>query len=486
MSTPVKQGTAVPSIPPLRPAQLREPLLKALSKVTHGTPNTFVANTEVLDLTIREAGYDPDNLPAGWDRKRRSGGGSGAGLDRNISLAFRYAYRDKKPALTIKGPKPGLWGLTEAGVALAASLVDYSPEPEPEPRPLPRPKIFYDPLMRVLGNLSGHRADVAFPHSDVIFAVMRDIGVDPDNLPAGWGERGSNRQIKAFDRVRWAVKSLKGAKDPLIGQPKRGFWCLTESGVEAAKALNGVKDSDPPQKNTPSEGSQEPQEAAKAAPTPTRPNETARWLGRHCRHGSELYRKMERALSRRLPVSASSGMIEDHIQNFLVRAIKNNSLRKLIAAEKVPYSKVVAYCVNSGRTDARDAGTDPVMRTFYGARTEKERRERRDDTQFEDCGHERALDSDGNIIGEDTTSIDETEVDFDLVWAQIENVVHDRKPQAWQRYASILAMKAKGYSTKEIAKAEGVSRNRAAWMIAEARRCVREGYADGDLVDFLN
>lgn len=478
-------GAAVPAP---RPGQLRDPLLKALAKATSNTANVFIQHTEILDATIREAGFDPDNLPAGWDRKCRSNGGGGAGLDRNISLAFRYAYRDKKPPLTIKGDKPGLWGLTDAGVSFASTL-----QPVPKPRPLPRPKMFYEPLLRVLGKLSDHRPEVSFSHDDVIDLVMRDIGVDPNNLPHGWDERGSNRQIKALDRVRWAVKSMKGAKDPLIGQPNRGQWCLTPAGVEAARALNGVtKDAEGCGQGSSGGGSDEPVEGPEESFKSGGANETAGWLGQHASANGDLYKMARAALARRLPVSASSQMLDDHIQNWMMRAIERNALAKLIAAEKVPYSKVVAYIVNSGRTDARDMGTDALCREMFGARTEKERkevRERRDegrDVQFEDCAVSRGQDTDGNIIGpEGSTSLDDEALDFDLVWRQIETVVQDRKPQAWQRYANILSMKAQEYSTREIAKAEGVSRNRAASMLAEARRCVRESYEDGDLRGFL-
>jgi len=235
-------------------------------------------------------------------------------------------------------------------------------------------------------------------------------------------------------------------------------------------------------------------------PTPdpehTEPNETAVWLGEHMAPSrgeseSDLYRMMRAALYKRLPLSANTGQVEDHIQNYMVRAIHRNALRKLLATgRKVPYSKVIAYCVNSGRSDARNMGKEPICREMFGARTEKERREMAqhgDDVAFGEPTSS-VLDTDGNLVPQEDSlpSTNETGSDFDRVWQQIENVVHDHKPRAWERYAGILAMRARGFTTRDIAAVENVSRNRAASMLAEARRCVRDGLAQGHLEGFVS
>jgi len=358
-----------------------------------------------------------------------------------------------------------------------------------EPRALPKPKIFYEPLLKVLGRLSGHTAEMGCPHDKAIRAVMVEIDVDPDNLPLGWEERGSNRQIKAFDRVRWAVKSLKSAKSPLIMQPKRGLWALTDAGVVRALDLNKVLALPKAPHRAP---------VAPQAPRRSRkPNATALWLDRHMtpQRGevrSKLHLKMEWTLKKKLPISADSGLIQDHIQEYMLRAIRRDAFAKMLAiTETIPYSKIVAYCVNSGRTDARDAGTCPVSREMRGARTAKERREKNEmiesGTEIQFDLPQRTQDTDGNLIGPDALDfISEDAADFEQIWQQVENVIHDHKPQAWERYAGILEMKYRGMTTLEIATAEGVSRNRAASMIAEARRCVRDGYDEGHLQGFID
>jgi len=340
-------------------------------------------------------------------------------------------------------------------------------------------------LLRVIGRLSGYRAEVPCPHGQIIRDVLAEIGVDIDNLPPGWDARGTNGLIQAPNRVRWAVKSMKGVKVPTISQPGKGLWALTAAGVDAACKLVGV-----PVPNKPSSRPQDGPTTSKRVSPQSAPNETAEWLGEHLAGGTEcdLYRMMRAALAKRLPVSANASLLDDHIQNFMLRVIRRNAFAKMLGnGGKVPYSKVVAYCVNSGRTDARDMGTEPVCREMLGARTERERREA---ANCEDGvpGIRPILDTDGNIVIPETSQPAYGEgdaIDFDIVWQQIENVVHDEKPHAWERYANILTMKARGFSTREIAHAEGVSRNRAASMLAEARRCVRTGYAEGNLEGFI-
>lgn len=457
-----------PPVPVPQPRDLREPLLKVLGRLTGYQPGVYVEMTDVLDDVIREAGFDPDNLPRGWDRTARSSGGNGAGIDRNISFAFRYGYRNSTPALTMKGDRAGQWGLTDHGIAHVKRLL---------PRPLPLPHTLHDPLLQVLGRLSNHTANVPFDQQAVYRAVMVEVGVDPDSLPPTWAERGSNRQVKALDCVRSAVKSLRSAVVPLLQQPARCQWALTEAGEAEARNLNGVA----------------ARPADKPAPAfkPKRrsgPNATSIWLGQHMNPNGQLYAMMRGALAKRLPVSANADMLDDHIQNFVMRAIRRDSFAKRLEdGGDIPYSKVVSYAVNSGRTDARDMGTEPVCREMYGARTERERRDQRDgEPQFGNTSGA-SWDTDGNVVPdeEDNAVIDDTTADFDELWREIERTVEDHKPQAWQRYASILAMKARGFSTREIAQAEGVSRNRAASMLAEARRVVREDYNAGVFADFF-
>jgi len=348
-----------------------------------------------------------------------------------------------------------------------------------KPVPLPRPRLFRDPILQILGRITSYQANAPVSHNRVSRLVMAEIGYDPDNLPVGWRERGVNQQIRGLDQIRVAARSLRADQVPTVVQPQRGLWALTPAGVVAACALDGV--SEPPQEARDTSKPQSPNQP---------PNETSRWLEEHLAGGvtSELYLKMYSYMAKRLPVSACSGQIDDHIQTFLLRFINRNGLRKILQkGDMVPYSKVCSWAVNSGRSDARDYGSEPVCRTLYHARTERERLDADADDVVDPnvgLGGPHILDSDKNIVTPINMMPDydmNENLDFKSLWTKIEAIVHKEKPGAWERYAGILAMKTRGFTTHEIAEAEGVSRNRAAGMLAEARRCVRVGYDRGDL-----
>lgn len=466
-----------------KPNQLRDHLLRALGQLASFTAFTFVEMATVIEATIREAGFDPDNLPESWghDPKSRANGGDGAGCYRNIALAFRGGYRKDKhnsraaPAYTVRGPQPRLWGLTDEGVSLARTLtLAHTVAPAPTvvaplpPESLPLPRTFAEPLLRALGKLSDHTLK-AVPRLDASRRVLVEAGYDPDKLPTGWMDPSSNTQPKIHESLRWLARSMS----TWVTMPNRGFWALTEKGLERAAGLNGVI-----------LGSQA---TAPVVPKAKGPNLTSKWLTRHYKGGPncELTAMMRGALVKHLPLSARRGLIEDHIQNFMVRVIYRDSFAKILeTGEELPYSKVASYCVNSGRTDARDMGTEPVCREMMGARTDKERQEVPPPEKYafpdlaEPAGH---MDTDGNIVPAPDEATQSLPFDFETVWKQIEGIVQKRKPGAWERYSNLLLLKAQGLSTKEIADKEGVSRHRAAKMLATVRQMVRESCDGQDL-----
>lgn len=447
-----------------KPRDLRDPLILVLGQMTDFTAGVFVEMSTVLDAVLVEAGYDLKNLPGDRDCKSRANGGDGGGIHRNIQFAFRYGYRDYNPPLTQRGPLAGSWGLAEAGVVLAKELA---------PKPLPQPRTFAEPLLRAMGKLTGHTLEPVTRQA-AIDATLTEAGYDPAKLPRGWLDPSSNSQPKINESLRWVARSIS----TLVMFPARGLWALTPLGLEKAAQYNGV---------TVAPAALEPRVEVK----PTGPNATAKWLDQHLRpakggRDSELMGMMRGALLRHMPVSASRGLIEDHIQNFMVRVIHRDSFATALAAgEAIPYSKVASYCVNSGRTDARDMGTEPVCREFMGARTDKERQAPAVGEEyfpFMDDGDSMkgVLDTDGNIVVKADSDPGDS-LDFDVIWKQIEAVVQERKPGAWERYSNLLMMKAQGLSTQEIADKEGVSRHRAAKMLATVRQFVRESCDGMDL-----
>jgi hypothetical protein len=191
--------------------------------------------------------------------------------------------------------------------------------------------------------------------------------------------------------------------------------------------------------------------------------------------GSEalLLQQLRSVLGRLFKISYSAGMIEDHIHNYFVRAIHRDAFAHMLSeSPKLPYGKVISYCVNSAKTDMRSMGVEPICRTAFGARTERERKTPQPKyprTQFTP-----SLDTDGAIFSlEDPHSPDEW-LDFEKIWAQVQTLIQRKKPHAWERYSQVLKLKLEGYSVDEIADQTGVGSHRATSLIQEARKCVRK------------
>jgi hypothetical protein len=242
-----------------------------------------------------------------------------------------------------------------------------------------------------------------------------------------------------------------------------GVWSLTAAGIEAALH-------------------QCPQ---LALPKSVGPNVTARWFNEHLtpergQAQSMLFNLMMAAIKRHLPGTYRAELVEDSIHTYIVRAIHRDAFAAKLQAGKLTYGQVISYCVNSGRTDARNLGTDPVSRELLGARTEQERKTGR---FMLDPEVPITMDTDGNPVLPDTAGDFTTDLDFERTWDRIEDIFHDLMPQAGDRYLKLLAWRAQGCSLAEIADKESVSRNRAAAMLAEARRCLR-GEAE-ELAEFL-
>lgn len=371
-------------------------------------------------------------------------------MNRNC-LQKGWVEADTKPR------QAALWRLTPKGQALVA------------PVPRDRPRTFAAPMLRALGKLSGHTLNPVDRH-EVVRATLREAGYDPNNLPVGWDTPSSNGQPQILE----ALRSLARSMSTLITRTMRNSWSLTPAGLERAAKYNGITLATIP---TP------PPEPVKKAG----PNVTAQWFTKHLtpskgESDSELMRMMRGALMRHMPLSVRRGLIEDHIQNFIVRVIHRDSFAQVLASgEEVPYSKVASYCVNSGRSDARDMGTDPVCREMMGARTDKERRMKIEEPSevtvqpVTPTNPARYLDTNGSLMdmAEETTTVDPDQ-NFEMIWRRVEDVIQKRNPRAWEMYGQILHMKIAGFSTSEIAIQAKVTRTQASKMVQDARQMVRE------------
>ena len=352
-----------------------------------------------------------------------------------------------------------LWHITPKGLLLLHPNV-----------PIPKARIFASPLLRALGALTDHSLS-ALPRTKVMPEVLRLAGYDPANLPANWEVQSSNKQTKIHETLRWVARSM----DTLITSPGRGQWALTPAGLDKAALLNGVTLAPDAKVVSPASKS-------------TTPNATSKWFTKNLRPGpggteSALMSSMRKAVRRNLPLSDKRDIIDDHIHTFILRAVRRDSFAKRLAeGQTIPYSKVAAYCVNSGRSDARDMGTEPICREMMGARTDTERKAL---SQQDQNTRNRSTRNLNRVIQIPTKSpsfmteslADERDLEaglkFESLWGEVVERVQKCKPGAWERYANLLLLKAQGYTTAEIARKEDVSCHRAAKMLAQARAMVR-------------
>jgi len=116
-------------------------------------------------------------------------------------------------------------------------------------KPLPTASAYYDDVVAVIGELTGHKAHVYVAQTDVRRVVLERHNLDPNNLPHNWpldGRPSIHRKIDdAFRNQKHNDKWYRKAADALTEPgPKKGMWGLTDLGAEKARELNGVDDTD--------------------------------------------------------------------------------------------------------------------------------------------------------------------------------------------------------------------------------------------------
>lgn len=350
---------------------------------------------------------------------------------------------------------------------------------------LPSVLSLRDHLLLILGRANTFQPHLYVDHTLIVPQVILAAGFDPDHLeqygdPAlGWRRTGWETPV-GFDRrvLRCFLDGFQKQKHPYTERgARKGYWGLTDSGVALALDLDLKARA----------------KAAAAAVGVKRPNITSRFLDRRILEtgGLEgtLWNKLRATVRNRLPISAVTSQVDDHIQNCFLRLISRDALKKKLAAgEVITNEKLAFYAMNAGITDIRNDGTEPVSRELYGARTERERKQNivmgpanDDRVVWQDSEGEKSgawldlADTDSSMSAESTTS----QLQFNSIWAQVQEAVRKKKPHAGDRYVNVLRLKASGLTVKEIAESEGVSPFRAASLMAEARRVVREASAEG-------
>jgi len=376
------------------------------------------------------------------------------------------------------------------------------------PTPIPSQRFFRPPMVRAIGVLTNFSTDGSCSYKQLL-PLVRDLFEDGDpEWPIGkirpklYHLKEYHCHIERFDDPGRIC-----GQDHLFVEHGRGLIGLTAKGLEEAKGLEiesradevlteqgkSITDLTPMEVHDLYHRVTAKFEAELYGSRSQ--NLTTEWLGKRLAAPggvtqSEIYKAMVATVASKLPVSASTNQVEDHVQECLTRLMYRDSLReRIIEGVEITTSHLASYAFRSACSDIRSMGTNPVCREIYGARTETERRKAKENGTegrrwgLKDSRVSFQKDEDGvsavlEIADEAKFDLEDVQA-FETFWARMESVLKWRVPGAWPRYAKILKMKVQGGTTKEIAKELGVSDSRTTTMMAVARGIIKEAREAG-------
>jgi len=333
---------------------------------------------------------------------------------------------------------------------------------------------FRQPVLTVLGTLTDNQPGVFVPVTEKLFQLIyRTAGFNPKKLARygtpeeGWRIEGNTNPPGFRRKATIAYQDLHTrVKVVLTVKGVRGQWALTPEGAAQNKAL---------------------EEATRG-----KPNETALFIDRRLKATKgDFLRLLHRSVASKMPVSATCGMVEYHVQNCMVKLISRNALKsRIMMGLPIPDYHIVQWAVRAAYTDVRNDGTEPITREMYGARTDTERARAKNSVDPENViQHTRkdprilygGEDSDGSwtdIRDDETTATSEAVDDnllFQNVWDRVEAVMQTKTPLG-SHYMELLGKKATGCSIQELADGAGMPAKRMKALLTRAKRTARQSW----------
>lgn len=222
-------------------------------------------------------------------------------------------------------------------------------------------------------------------------------------------------------------------------------------------------------------------------------NVTAFWVDRVI--DKTYFQKLVTHLQYACARSAQFNELHDLVNGYLLNLINRNGLRARIAAGNQPSpSNIRSWCYKSALSQFRDEGRDALTRSFKGARTEKDLRlgatediparsmpceaqavflgvdgDGRDDIHVTGEGSSNAL---LDVVGGNLEDDIIHRLTAQRGLALTEAAIRREKSGAQERFLRINQMTLNDMSFVDIGEAEGVSRNRAAALVADLRAAV--------------
>lgn len=327
----------------------------------------------------------------------------------------------------------------------------------------PTAKFFFEPLLRAFGKASKCSSRV-IPRTEILRLTLLEVGYDLDRLhkePHNLSNRTCyDRVVKKIDKAFWLGKTCR---NPIFVVEVQGSWRLTEIGVAHAKEFNGK-------------------------------NLTAEFLDQRLKATGglkgTLWSLLRWAVARKLPTSAASGLVDDHLHNCVMRLVARDSCRKrLLAGIPIPDTLLASWAVRSAYTDIRDWGTNPITREVYGARTERELEKNVvlppiSDPRVIWNADKNPEDPPVDIAGDPrgfggSVSLEEA-LDFQVYLNCIDDLIEQKAPKDKKTFRSVLDLRMQGYRIPEIVAKVPVSPKRINQIVTEARSVIRKAQMESD------
>ena len=356
--------------------------------------------------------------------------------------------------------------------------LDLSPTSGSRPAD-PTQKYWTAPVVHVLAQKAKYQPRVWVPQTDTLWLeVVTAAGYDitkPDTLPRPLNHRvGKSRKQGLLDLAYYAAFYARGdisRPAPIPLTIKQGNkWALTEAGVAVATKIR-------PHFIVP--------EVAEANPD-TR-NVTCLWLEAELAKG--LYDHLLRVVSCNTSTAREreAGEVMDHVNHYFATAIRRDAYRTRIEAGDPPrWGQITEWCLRATWSTFKKRARMPLFREGRGARTEKERENGTIRTDALIASEHEVVIQSREEVGSPNLVVNEVlvdteahhremhRIDFDRGMSKIEEAFRVHKPGNHDRISRIWKLYAEGHTVEEIGQLEGVSRNRAASLLADVRKALRD------------
>ena len=343
-------------------------------------------------------------------------------------------------------------------------------------------------MLYVLGELTAYQprkpiythTPKAPGHDALMDDILRAAGFDPGGdarmLPASTWDNfeslplprtlyGSSHPIGMYRRVYLTVheRSLEYTKPRPHGfrlfRKMKGGWALSEQGVAAAVSIRDHFKNDSR-------------------------NITAVWLDTQMNEG--LYDTMlsNLTMSPHMAKDRSSGEIKDHLHQYFSDCIRRDSLRTwLLRGDAPSANQLSSWAIRKGISTFRRRAQDALHRSMRGALTARERIEGVPGTQamsanpYKEIMQDSSEDEDATqgqmVLVDDSAQDAYHQVAWEEGMVRIREAIRRHKAGNPERYVGIFDLMCEDMTVMDIGEMEGVSRNRAAGIMAGTRTAIR-------------